>query len=68
MVGVVQESAVVVVVAASGVSHAHASLAGARDREWLVLYCGASTSLGDTLKKYCHARGIKYKTEFFGSW
>lgn len=37
-------------------------------REWLVLYCGASTTLGDQLKEYCTARGIKYKTEFFGSW
>jgi hypothetical protein len=44
-------------------SHTHT-----KNREWLVLYCGASTSLGDSLKEYCHARGIKYKTEFFGSW
>jgi hypothetical protein len=34
--------------------------------EWLVLYCGASASLGDTLDQYCKQRGIKYKTEFFG--
>lgn len=36
------------------------------DSEWLVLYCGASSSLGHTLEQYCRERGIKYKTEFFG--
>ena len=33
--------------------------------EWLVLYCGNSSVVGDVLGKYCKARGISFQKEFF---